>query len=289
MKHIARNTRQSDYRSAAIGAGALLILGGVAVRWQRRNRRDPGHKIRQSATVMGVSILADSAMEHLRGGYHNPAMYAAPSLAALSTAGAARDGRAARAVHAMSIAAGTAGLGFHVWNILKRSGRMSWNNLFYAAPIGAPGGLSVTGILALAARAQTRSHGRLLAGFIGLATLAQVAEVALLHFRGAWHNPAMFLPVTIPPITAGLLLQQALRPGAATARLARGAICIMGAMGIVGTAFHIYGVSRNMGGWSNWRQSAFAGPPVPAPSSFVALALAGDAALDLILPGPPES
>lgn len=282
MRHPARNTSSRDWRSAALGIGALAALGGAAMLMRRRTRPDPRRKLRYSAAAMGASILADSAMEHLRGGFHNPAMYAAPALATLSMLGTTGNARAARPVHAAAVAVGAAGLGFHAYNILKRPGGVSWNNLFYAAPIGAPGGLAVTGILGLADAARTRDHGRLLAGFIALATLAEVAEVALLHFRGAWHNPAMVLPVTVPPATAALLLGQALHPRTTTRPLARSALRLMGAMGVIGTGFHIYGVSRNMGGWGNWRQTAFAGPPVPAPSSFTALALAGDAALDLI-------
>lgn len=282
MQKTARNTRRRDIQSAAIGLGALALLGGAAILAQRRRRMPPGRKIRLAAQTMGASMLADSAMEHLRGGYHNPAMYAAPALAALSTLGAGSGVRRAWPVHAAAIVTGAAGLGFHGWNILKRPGGASWNNLFYAAPIGAPGGLAVTGALALAEGARTPDQGRLLGGFTALAILAETAEVALLHHRGAWHNPAMLAPVTLPPVAAALLLDQALRPGGPTGRLTRAALRLMGAMGIVGTGFHIYGVSRNMGGWGNWRQTAFAGPPVPAPSSFTALALAGDAALDLI-------
>ena len=53
-------------------------------------------------------------------------------------------------------------------------------------------------------------------------------------------------------------------------------------MGIAGVGFHAYGVSRNMGGWRNWRQTAFNGPPLPAPPSFTGLAMAGLAALGLL-------
>ncbi|WCR11036.1 hypothetical protein JHW45_01055 [Paracoccus stylophorae] len=286
MQKLARNTRRPDVQAALIGVGALALLGGTAILARRKARLAPQRKVQLAAQTMGASIVADSAMQHLRGGFHNPAMYAAPALATLSTAGTLARTQAGRPLHVAAIATGAAGLSFHAYNIVKRPGGVSWNNLFYAAPIGAPGGLAVTGALALAQRATTRGHGRLLAGFVALATLAETAEVALLHYRGAWHNPAMFTPVTLPPVAAALLLDQALWPRPAVRRLTRGALRLMAAMGVVGTGFHIYGVSRNMGGWGNWRQTAFAGPPVPAPSSFCALALAGDAALDLIEDAP---
>jgi hypothetical protein len=52
-------------------------------------------------------------------------------------------------------------------------------------------------------------------------------------------------------------------------------------IGWIGTAFHIRGVARHHGGWRNWSQNLFNGPPVPAPPSFSALALAALAALRL--------
>ncbi len=53
-------------------------------------------------------------------------------------------------------------------------------------------------------------------------------------------------------------------------------------MGLAGVAFHAYRVSRSLGGWRNWRQNAFNGPPLPAPPSFTGLAMAGLAALGLL-------
>src|SRR6516225_3985377 len=40
-----------------------------------------------------------------------------------------------------------------------------------------------------------------------------VAEAGLLHFRGAFHNPGMFLPVVVPPTAAGLLATTIFRSG----------------------------------------------------------------------------
>jgi hypothetical protein len=53
-------------------------------------------------------------------------------------------------------------------------------------------------------------------------------------------------------------------------------------VGIAGAGFHIYGVSRNMGGFANWSQNLLNGPPIPAPPSFTGVALAGLAALRLM-------
>ncbi|HEX8785279.1 MAG TPA: hypothetical protein VF793_03765, partial [Telluria sp.] len=52
-------------------------------------------------------------------------------------------------------------------------------------------------------------------------------------------------------------------------------------LGLIGMGFHARGVARQMGGWANWSQNLLSGPPLPAPPSFTALALAGRAALAL--------
>ena len=105
-------------------------------------------------------------------------------------------------------------------------------------------------------------------------------EAGLLHFRGAFHDPFMVLPVTLPPIGAALLATAAAGPveAAASVHAAGGCGCSP-RMGFAGVGFHAYGVSRNMGGWRNWSQNILNGPPLPAPPSFAGLALAGLAAL----------
>lgn len=312
--------------SSRRGLGMILAVAGVGlvaaayVGTRRRPRFPParmegrdetpaaGHvtrRLRDGAAILGTSVLFDSAMEHFRGGFHNNAMYLAPATAAVSIAAALAEPREEqrealpRIGHGLSIAIGLAGLGFHLYNVTKRPGGLSWNNLFYAAPLGAPGALVLSGLIGIASEAPAAllrerhrdddhraarhgEEGRLLAGLTGAALLAETAEVWLLHFRGAFHNPAMYLPVTIPPAAALALFANALWPGRACRRFARLSLRATAALGFVGTGFHIYGVQRNMGGWKNWRQNALAGPPTPAPISFTGLALAGLAAVDLV-------
>jgi hypothetical protein len=112
--------------------------------------------------------------------------------------------------------------------------------------------------------------------------LGTVGEASLLHFRGAFHDPAMFLPVTVPPVAAGLLADTAVarRPG--DRWFTRWWLRLTAFVGLAGAGFHIFGVARNMGGWRNWRQNVLNGPPIPAPPSFTGLALAGLAALRLL-------
>jgi hypothetical protein len=90
----------------------------------------------------------------------------------------------------------------------------------------------------------------------------------------------MWAPVTFTPISAALLARAAL--SGRFGWITPAALAATAVLGLVGSAFHAYGVSRNMGGWRNWRQNLLAGPPLPAPPAFTGLALAGLGALLLM-------
>lgn len=305
------------------GGAALVALGGVALAGAILGRRGAASRTRQpsrrrapaaageqvhiaaarrfnhSSSLLALSVLADSGVEHYRGSFENPAMYV-PLLAATLSLGAGlhggRDRRAAshpvrHGIYALAAVAGLAGTGFHLYNVTKRVGGWSWNNLFYAAPLGAPTALLLSGGLGAIAehlRDQPATEPRLVgmpAGrVLGLAVtaglLGTVGEVGLLHFRGAFQHPAMYAPVLIPPMSAVLMARAALgrpRPH----RLTRLWLQLTAWLGLAGVAFHARGIARYQGGWRNWTQNVLSGPPLPAPPSFTALALAGLAALRL--------
>jgi hypothetical protein len=259
-------------------------------------------QLNMGAALLALAVIADSAVEHYRGSYRNRAMYAPLASATLALAGSLHgtlDRRAAPhsvrdGIYALAAATGIAGVGFHAYNINKRPGGWSWLNLFYAAPIGAPFALTLSGILGrgaekarrLTARRGARRGGlpleRLIAAISAAGLAGTVAEAALLHFRGAYHDPAMVLPVSIPPVAAALLGAAAVSPSSGRHRRARGWLRATALLGILGIGFHAYGVSRNMGGWRNFSQNLLNGPPLPAPPSFTGLALTGLAALSLI-------
>jgi len=257
-----------------------------------------------AAALLALSVLADSAVEHYRGSFDNPGMYAPLITSALTllagTSGATgrseRRQRGARAgVYAAAAAVGAVGTGFHLYNLLRRPGGASWLNLFYAAPIGAPAALSLAGLVGLAsdhleaAPMETSPKifglpaGRALAALTGLGLAGTVGEAGLLHFRGAFHNPFMFAPVAVPPIASALMLKAAFAPRSRRAPwLTRCWLGLTALLGIAGVGFHAFGVSRAMGGWRNWSQNLVDGPPLPAPPSFAALSLAALAVLSLL-------
>lgn len=281
---------------AVLGAslGAVALSAMLARRGQAATQRERAARgLERAAALLAGSVLADSSVEHYRGAFENPGMYTpfATAGAVVAADGGGIGGRGGRdVVHLTALATGAAGTAFHVYNLLRREGGPGWVDLFYGAPLGAPAALSIAGLLGLAAdrvRADDGDTllglpaGRALAGLAGVGIAGTVGEAWLLHFRGAFHNPAMWAPIALPPVASALLVRAAVAPGSGLGftRFWLGATALMG---VAGVGFHIYGVSRHMGGWRNWSQNLLEGPPIPAPPAFTALALAGLLALSLI-------
>jgi hypothetical protein len=234
-----------------------------------------------------VVVLADSSVEHFRGDFHNRVMFAAPLLSSmmLASSATARRGSSANVAHLLAVLGGAIGTGFHLLNVIKREGGPSWLNLFYGAPIAAPLGLTFAGLFGLAADRVRKSKATpFFARLLGAATAVGLAgtalEAALLHFRGAFHNKLMYVPVLIPPLAAAALAADVMRghPTTATRAMLRAVV----AVGFGGTALHTIAMQREMGGWRNWTQNIHGAPPIPAPPAFTAMALAGLAALELM-------
>ncbi len=303
--------KESGVRSLGmIVLAGSIVAGGVAylADEQRSSGTKPAAKSGSSAAIAGLhgaasllalSVFADSAIEHSRGRYRNPGMYAPVLISGLvvganATAMFGGHGSGARDVlHGTSVALGLAGVGFHAWNVLHRPAGVCWHNLFYAAPVGAPSALALAGIIGAAAdhvrvlpgepaTLAGLPAGRALSGLIAAGLVGTVAEVGLLHFRGAFNSPYMFLPVTLPPVAAWLLARAAIRPPDGNLFVTKTMLGVTAAVGLAGAFFHARGISRMMGGWRNWSQNLTDGPPVPAPPSFSALAIAGLAALALL-------
>lgn len=281
--------------------GRLPALALVRPRGGANATVRAARRLNRATGVLATSVLLDSAVEHYRGSFRNPAMYV-PLIVSALILGISAHGtadkrplahRARQAIYGAGAVTGLLGTGFHVYNVLKGPGAGSWQNLFYGAPVGAPMAILLAGLLGSAAEAvrDNPPHrarvlgvpaGRLLSAVSGLGLLGTTVEAALLHFRGAYHDPAMFAPVTIPPVGGALLLNAMYGAKDRNRWLARWWLRLVAWLGLAGVGFHVWGVQRNMGGWRNWRQNVLNGPPIPAPPSFAGLALAGLAALGLL-------
>jgi hypothetical protein len=257
-----------------------------------------------AAATLAASVLTDSTAEHYRAGFHNRAMFVAPAVSAAALTAATVSavtprgrGVLPQAVFAASVVSGLVGFGFHLTNVSRRVGGWSSTNVFHGAPIAAPLAITMAGVLGIAASRLARSNGptddRLspravrraavaLGSLSALGLTGTSMEAGVLHFRGAFQNPFMYAPVVIPPIAAVTLATAALTRSGQAHQAARALVRLTAWLGIVGTAFHAWGVHRRMGGWRNWRQNLLVGPPLPAPPAFTGLALAGLAALELL-------
>ncbi|MDZ4307708.1 hypothetical protein [Allopontixanthobacter sp.] len=292
-------------RSAASGAGALALAGLSLAVVKLFRRSDPGgqsglasDRLYQGSALLSFSLLADSALEHYRGGYSNPAMFVGPVTGLLTLSVSlfklARRTLPARVpIYAAAVVVGGIGLGFHLYNVGKREGGLSWQNVFYAAPLGAPAAASLAGVFGLAAGELERMEAGLSPvprsvaatglGLVSSAALAATsAEAALLHFRGAFQNPFMLAPVTLPPLAAAALAGTVVKSTRLAITASRTLLGASAAIGVAGAGFHAYGIARNMGGWRNWSQMILQGPPIPAPPAFTGSALAGLGALRLL-------
>lgn len=279
---------------AAVAVVTLASAAGLGLLLQRawKPKGDASHRAAQAlgagAAILCASVALDSALEHYRGRFKDPAMFIGPTMALLGigigTYVAFRPDRASDRLPRIALATigatGLVGMGFHAYNILKRPGELDTLNLFYAAPAGAPAALTLAGLYGIIAGEMLTGSPHLratlpryTAGLIAFSLVGTVAEAGLLHFRGAFQDPAMYAPVTIPPLAAVSIGAAALTPRIAP--IAEPLLKATAVLGIAGPIFHAYGIHRNMGGWRNWSQMILQGPPLPAPPAFLGIALAG--------------
>jgi hypothetical protein len=292
---LARRQPEPSHRPLiAVAAATLGAATGIGWLLQRawNPRGDRNHKAAQAlgtgAAILCLSVALDSAIEHYRGGFKDRAMFVGPAMALLGLGAAAsiafrpecaKDRLPKIALMTVGVT-GLIGLGFHSYNILKRPGELDALNLFYGAPIGAPAALTLAGLYGVIAgemltgRDYVRTRlPRHTAGLIAFSLMGTIAEAGLLHFRGAFQNPAMYAPLTIPPLAAIAIGAAAVSPRATL--VAEPLLKATAILGIAGPIFHAYGIHRNMGGWRNWSQMILQGPPLPAPPAFLGIAVAG--------------
>lgn len=292
LRHSTMAPLTRPYRETRLRSQASIRKGATVLAARRLNR---------AAGTLAASVLADSGIEHYRGSFKNKAMFT-PLVVASMTLATSIHGTADKRpfshllrdiTYVLAAATGVVGTAFHVYNVGKKDGGFSWQNVFYGAPLGAPMAILLAGLLGFCSERVRESTpgtrpeifalpaGRTIAAVAGAGLLGTTGEAGLLHFRGAFHNPFMMLPVTLPPLGAAMLFSAAARGPGRRHRSTHRFMRVLAAMGFAGVGFHAYGVSRNMGGWRNWSQNILNGPPLPAPPSFAGLALAALAALEL--------
>ena len=261
-----------------------------------------GRRMSRAAGVLAASVLAEGALNAVRGERPTPAGYAPLAVSALSLVASLhgavdrrRAGSAGRtATYAAAALTGLAGRAFHDW---RAGGILSWQGLLQRAET-VPTALTLSGLVGLLAErvrsnragVAPRVFGLPAGRVVGLATaggLMGTVGDAPAKLRGALHDPSVMVPVALPPVAAGALGIAAL--GAARVRrpVARWLLRAAALAGLAPSAIGISALRRAPGGWRNWRRNIADGPIVPAPPAFAGLALAGLAALDLMEEGGP--
>jgi hypothetical protein len=260
------------------------FLGLDALRW-----------VEIVAAVFTVLLLADAFAGHYRSGFRLRVQYVpfpvglalvAASLAAAAAPRSIWSHRALEAAGWFAVAAGLLGFAFHhLYGVRRAPGgyRFLLHHLMYGPPPLAPLGLTAAGALALIGRRGLAAHplpadpDPRSAFFMWTAVVlgGLVAQSALLHYRGAFNNPLMYLPFTAPAAAIALGAWCAWRPTAAALAGLTPALWVTFLIGFVGLGMHLRGFDRQMGGLYlalfNWLE----GPPAFAPALLSATAAVG--------------
>src|SRR4051812_21851303 len=184
------------------------------------------------AAILTLLLVADALAGHYRSGFAFRSQYAPfasgglliiAAVAASIAPGAWWTSKALRAAGWLAVVTGTVGFGFHhYYGIARKPGGYKWllHYLMYGAPQLAPLALACVGALALIA-ASGLASGTAFAGIslraalfvlVAVALTGAILQAGVLHYRGAFNNPAMYAPLTIPLVAVFASLWMALAP-----------------------------------------------------------------------------
>lgn len=117
---------------------------------------------------------------------------------------------------------------------------------------------------------------RLLRLAVTAAVPATWLEIAVLHFRGSFQSPPMWVPVAgLPIVFAGGVASVFAGDDRRSRALFRPLAWLTTVVGVFGTLFHLRGIARQMGGFGNWTYNSTTGPPWPAPVQVALFGLIG--------------
>jgi hypothetical protein len=252
--------------------------------------------------ALTLLLLADAFAGHYRSGFVFRSQYAPfvsggllflSSLAATLSPAVVWVNTLLQAAGGVAVASGLIGFCFHhYYGMAKKPGGYKWllHHLMYGAPPLAPLGLVMTGTLALIS-ARGMSGGISVAGMNMRAALLVVVAVGLagailqssiLHYRGAFNNPAMYLPLTAPALAAVVSVWASIAPASFVLVGLHVLLWTTFLIGFVGLGMHLRGFGRQMGGLYvalfNWLE----GPPAFAPGLFAGFAAVGIVAIKLL-------
>ncbi|HWS99841.1 MAG TPA: hypothetical protein VN256_06160 [Pyrinomonadaceae bacterium] len=252
--------------------------------------------------AMTLLLLADALAGHYRSGFAFRSQYAPFvsgglliiwALAASIAPDVSWANKVLRVAGWLAVVTGAVGFGFHhYYGIVKKPGGYGWllHYLMYGAPQLAPLALTATGALALIA-AQGLAKQTTFGGiniraaifvFLAVTLVGAVLQAGILHYRGAFNNPMMFVPLTAPLVAIIISIWMAFTPGRGASVALAVLLWLTFLTGFVGLGMHLRGLGRQMGGLYvivfNWLE----GPPAFAPALFAGLSAVGLVAIHLL-------
>jgi hypothetical protein len=254
------------------------------------------------AAALALLVIADALAGHYRSGFPFRSQYApfmsgglliALAVAASVAPDVSWTNQALRGAGWLAVITGTVGFGFHhYYGIARKPGGYKWllHYLMYGAPQLAPLALAGVGVLALiAARGfvgETTFAGISLRAalfvLVAVALTGAILQAGILHYRGAFNNPAMYAPLTTPLVAVFASLWMAVAPNRAAALALAILLWLTFLIGFIGLGMHLRGMGRQMGGLYvalfNWLE----GPPAFAPALFTGFAGIGLIAVYLL-------
>jgi hypothetical protein len=101
-------------------------------------------------------------------------------------------------------------------------------------------------------------------------------EIAVLHYRGAFQNQFMWVPVlSLPAVLVSGVASSLNRDERRSRNILRPFAWGMTVIGTLGSFFHLRGIGRQMGGFYNWKYNIATGPPILAPAQVALFGLLG--------------
>jgi hypothetical protein len=254
------------------------------------------------AALLTLIMLVEVWIGHYRSGFPLRAQYApfasggpliVAAMAIVLVPGVAWAQAALRVVGWIAVLTGFVGVGYHhYYGMAEKAGSYKWllHYLMYGAPQLAPLALSTVGALGVVAAHGVAGRPAILGielrsallGIVAVASLGAIAQAAILHYRGAFNNPLMYAPLTVPVFAAMTSGWMAAAPGAGFVVLGRVLFVLTILTGFLGLGMHLRGLDRQMGGLHVFVFSLLQGPPPFAPATFAALAAIGLIATEML-------
>lgn len=248
------------------------------------------------AALFVVQLLVDAFLGHYRSGFavraqYTPLIVGGALVVALATAAIAPHLDWTRSYLRVTgwaaIGLSLIGVGYHgYFGFIEKPGGLRWwlHHLMYHAPLAAPFGLAIGGALALTAEASLEgtpvlagvSPSRAMTFIVAVTSLGLASQAFIYHYRGAFKNPMMYVPLVVAVGATTAAIWRASSPSSPTVgRVYQAALWTTFIVGFVGSGWHLRGIDRMMGGLYVTLPNVLEGPPLTAPLLFSVLAAQG--------------